>query len=140
MASKSRKGKEKVETTSGESAKGGKIPLQFTDGVGDIIWPAKRIPPELFTMIISYLPRSAIQNMRLVNKEFEKKVSEYLFRVVVVPFKPEIYGITPEPSLNQAPPVLGDEILRGSIMLQDKGMRVFQGIRQSVDFPWFDRS
>jgi len=76
--------------------------------------------------------------MRLVNKEFEKKVSEYLFRVVVVPFKPEIYGITPEPSLNQAPPVLGDEILRGSIMLQDKGMRVFQGIHQRVDFPWCD--
>ncbi|KAM3070278.1 hypothetical protein ACMFMG_010114 [Clarireedia jacksonii] len=116
MASNSRKGKEKVATTS-----------------GDIIWPAERIPPELFTMIISYLPRSAIQNMRLVNKEFEKKVSEYLFRVVVVPFKPEIYGITPEPSLNQAPQVLGDERLRGSIMLQDKGMRVFQGFGRHIN-------
>ncbi|PQE16061.1 F-box domain-containing protein [Rutstroemia sp. NJR-2017a WRK4] len=128
MSSKSRKGKEKAETSSGESAKGrmARGHYNLLMGVGDILWPAKRIPPELFTMIISYLPRSAIQNMRLVNKEFEKKVSEYLFKVVVVPFKPEIYGITPEPSLNQAPPVLGEELLRGAIMLQDKGMRVFQ--------------
>lgn len=66
--------------------------------------------------------------MRLVNKEFEKKVSEYLFKVVVVPFKPEIYGITPEPPLLQAPGALENESLRGSIMLQDKGMRVFEGI------------
>jgi hypothetical protein len=142
MSSKSRKGKEKAETTSGESAKGrmARYHYNLLMGVGDILWPAKRIPPELFTMIISYLPRSAIQNMRLVNKEFEKKVSEYLFKVVVVPFKPEIYGITPEPSLNQAPPVLGEELLRGAIMLQDKGMRVFQGIRKSANVPWFDRS
>jgi len=58
--------------------------------------------------------------MRLVNKEFEEKVSEYLFRVVVVPFKPEIYGITPEPSH-------ASQARQGSVMLQDKGMRVFQG-------------
>jgi hypothetical protein len=70
--------------------------------------------------------------MRLVNKEFEEKVSEYLFRVVVVPFKPEIYGITPEPSLSGAAMVGADDMLRGSVMLQDKGMRVFQGFGRRI--------
>lgn len=85
-----------------------------------VTWPPNRLPVEIFTLIVSYLPRSNIQHARLVNKEFDRKVSEALFRVVVVPFRPEIYGITPEP-------VLSSEALQGSIMLQDKGMRVFQG-------------
>ena len=65
--------------------------------------------------------------MRLVNREFEEKVSEYLFRVVVVPFKPEIYGITPEPTLSGIPEPSTNNMIHGSVMLQDKGMRVFQG-------------
>ncbi|KAE8448193.1 hypothetical protein EG329_009797 [Mollisiaceae sp. DMI_Dod_QoI] len=85
-----------------------------------LTWPPNLLPVEIFTLIVSYLPRSNIQNLRLVNKEFDRKVSEALFRVVVVPFRPEIYGITPEP-------ILSNEALQGSIMLQDKGMRVFQG-------------
>jgi hypothetical protein len=91
-----------------------------------IMWPPNDLPVELFVLIIKHLPRSNIQSMRLVNKEFEQKVSEYLFRVVVVPFKPEIYGINPEPALSGA--------LQGSVMLQDKGMRVFQGYVQYL-FP-----
>jgi hypothetical protein len=59
--------------------------------------------------------------MRLVNKEFELRVSQYLFTVVVVPFKPEIYGINTEPALSGTP------VSQGAILLQDKGMRVFQG-------------
>ncbi|TVY39494.1 hypothetical protein LOCC1_G005774 [Lachnellula occidentalis] len=82
-------------------------------------WPPNGLPVELFVLIVKHLPRSNIQSMRLVNREFEQKVSEYLFRVVVVPFKPEIYGINPEPALSGS--------LQGSVMLQDKGMRVFQG-------------
>jgi len=70
--------------------------------------------------------------MRLVNKEFEEKVSEYLFRVVVVPFKPEIYGITPEPSLSGTSEDIANDALRGSVMLQDKGMRVFQGFGRRI--------
>ncbi|KUJ20875.1 uncharacterized protein LY89DRAFT_417116 [Mollisia scopiformis] len=85
-----------------------------------VTWPPNVLPVEIFTLIVSYLPRSNIQNLRLVNKEFDRKVSEALFRVVVVPFRPEIYGITPEPPLSY-------DALQGSIMLQDKGMRVFQG-------------
>lgn len=85
------------------------------------MWPSNLLPVEIFNLIIAYLPRSNIQCMRLVNKEFEQKVSEYLFRVVVVPFKPEIYGINAEPVLSGAP------ASQGAVMLQDKGMRVFQG-------------
>ncbi|KAG9239259.1 hypothetical protein BJ875DRAFT_221114 [Amylocarpus encephaloides] len=87
-------------------------------------WPLDALPVELFTLIISYLPRSSIQSMRLVNKEFENKVSEDLFRVVVVPFKPEIYGITGivnERCINPA-----------AVMLQDKGMRVFEGFGRRI--------
>lgn len=95
-----------------------------------IPWPANLLPVEIFVLVISYLPRSNIQKMRLVNKEFEEKVSEYLFRVVVVPFKPEIYGIAPEPGLGL--PIL--TVTRGgsAIMLQDKGMRVFQGFGRRI--------
>lgn len=96
-------------------------PADQSPHVVQMVWPPRRLPVELFTLIIAYLPRSNIQNMRLVNKEFEEKVSEYLFKVVVVPFKPEIYGINPEPALSGAP------VLQGAVMLQDKGMRVFQG-------------
>lgn len=83
-------------------------------------WPPNRLPVELFTLIVSYLPRSGVQNMRLINKEFDRKVSEALFRIVVVPFRPEIYGITPETT---GP----NDMPQSSIMLQDQGMRVFQG-------------
>ena len=82
-------------------------------------WPADKLPVEIFSLIISYLPRSSIQNLRLVNKEFDRKVVEALFKVVVVPFRPEIYGIAPESSANDKP--------QGSVTLQDKGMQVFQG-------------
>ena len=64
--------------------------------------------------------------MRLVNKEFEAKVLAHLFRVVVVPFKPELYGIAPEPPVHD-PNKLHQDTSKGSIMLQDKGMRVFSG-------------
>ncbi|RFU31032.1 hypothetical protein B7463_g5339, partial [Scytalidium lignicola] len=90
-------------------------------------WPAEKIPVEIFNLIISHLPRTTIQNMRLVNKEFEEKVTSYLFRTVVVPFKSEIYGIASEigPDLETASP-------RGSVMLQDRGMRVFQGFGRHI--------
>jgi hypothetical protein len=79
-----------------------------------------QLPMEILEIIVSYLPRSSIQSMRLVNREFEDKVSEYLFKVVVVPFKSEIYDIL------DAPDTQVDDCL-GAVVLQDKGMRVFQG-------------
>jgi hypothetical protein len=70
--------------------------------------------------------------MRLVNREFETKVSHYLFRVVVVPFRPEIYGISPEPALYPPPDGLINGALHGSVKLQDKGMKVFQGFGSRI--------
>ena len=92
------------------------------------------LPVEIFQLIIEYLPRSSIQNMRCVNKEFEKNISAYLFKVVVVPFKPEIYGIAPETTLTGSADAKtrANEILPGSVMLLDKGMRVFQGFGSHI--------
>lgn len=51
----------------------------------------RSLPVELFESIGSFLPRDSIQNMRLVNREFESKISCFAFKSVVVPFKPKIY-------------------------------------------------
>jgi hypothetical protein len=56
--------------------------------------------------------------MRLVSKEFDNMVCQALFRVVVVPFRPEIYGIASDTE---------NALAHSSVMLQDQGMRVFQG-------------
>lgn len=56
-------------------------------------WPSNSLPLEVFQIIAEYLPRRSLQNMRLVNHEFENKVSNTLFHTVVVPFRPEIYGM-----------------------------------------------
>lgn len=57
-------------------------------------WPMHALPTELFEKIAGDLARDDILNMRLVNHEFEKKVSGFLFKAVVVPFQRQIYGIT----------------------------------------------
>jgi hypothetical protein len=68
--------------------------------------------------------------MRLVNKEFEAKVSHYLFRVVVVPFRPEIYDVVPNPVTYASGSV--DTALQGSVKLQGKGMKVFEGFGDRI--------
>lgn len=58
-------------------------------------WPALQIPVEIFDMIIEHLSRRDVQNMRLVNHEFDAKLAGSYFKVVVVPFRPEfeaLYG------------------------------------------------
>ncbi|KAL9014638.1 MAG: hypothetical protein Q9173_000715 [Seirophora scorigena] len=54
----------------------------------------RALPVEIFELIAKNLPRDSVQSMRLVNREFERKISRYAFRSVVVPFKPKIYGST----------------------------------------------
>ncbi|KAL8816064.1 MAG: hypothetical protein Q9223_004867 [Gallowayella weberi] len=49
------------------------------------------LPVEIFEMIGNHLPRDSIQSMRLVNREFESKISCFAFKSVVIPFKPKIY-------------------------------------------------
>ncbi|KAI9740731.1 MAG: hypothetical protein M1818_004696 [Claussenomyces sp. TS43310] len=65
--------------------------------------------------------------MRLVNHEFEEKLSEVLFQTVVVPFRSEIYGFLDERTED------GENDRRGAaVVLQDKGMRVFRGFGQHI--------
>ena len=56
-------------------------------------WPAKAIPLEIVEQIAGHLAREDIEQLRLVNKEIEKKVSKTLFHNVVVKFTPKIYGM-----------------------------------------------
>jgi hypothetical protein len=73
--------------------------------------------------------------MRLVNKEFEEKVAHDLFQTVVVPFSPEIYGIAEEPTNGSRQPSSDErDVVQGkaAVMLQDKGMRVFQGFGRHI--------
>ncbi|KAL9131325.1 MAG: hypothetical protein Q9217_000704 [Psora testacea] len=62
-------------------------------GPGRRGWPAGRVPVEVFNAITGYLARESVQAMRLVNREFEVKASNRHFHTVVVPFRPEIYGM-----------------------------------------------
>ncbi len=68
-------------------------------------WPKNDVPTEVVEHIVKYLSRDTLQNMRLVNREFERKVSSIAFKTVVVPFRSEIYGmmvcdskLTPKPA------------------------------------------
>lgn len=67
--------------------------LDLPLGPGGRGWPPGRIPVEVFHDIVDNLPRASVQAMRLVNTEFEMKTSNRLFHTVVVPFRPEIYGM-----------------------------------------------
>lgn len=51
------------------------------------------IPVEIFASITQYLPKENIKTLRLVNKEFEKKVSGVVFHTSTVPFNVELYDI-----------------------------------------------
>ena len=62
-------------------------------GPGGQGWPKDGVPTEVMEQLVQYLSRDTLQNMRLVNHEFEKKVSSVAFKTVVVPFRPEIYGM-----------------------------------------------
>lgn len=58
-----------------------------------ITWPVGAVPKELFDMVTENLTREDVKNMRLVNKEFEGKVSSSLFYSSVVPFNTELYDM-----------------------------------------------
>lgn len=64
-----------------------------TLGPGGNGWPQTRTPVEVFEAIGERLSRDDLLRMRLVNHEFEKKISGRIFKSVVVPFQPDIYGM-----------------------------------------------
>lgn len=60
---------------------------------GDKGWPPVVVPVEIFEHVGSCLSRDDLLSMRLVNHEFEAKISSRVFQTVVVPFKSDIYGV-----------------------------------------------
>ena len=60
---------------------------------GDKGWPPNVVPVEIFEHVGSCLSRDDLLSMRLVNHEFEAKISSRVFQTVVVPFKSDIYGV-----------------------------------------------
>lgn len=57
-------------------------------------WPASSLPLETFEVVAADLSRDDLLNLRMVNQEFEKKVSSRVFRAVVIPFNPDIYAMS----------------------------------------------
>lgn len=68
-------------------------PLANPLGIGGRGWPPNVAPVEIFEHVSSSLSRDDLLSMRLVNHEFEAKLSSRIFQTVVVPFKPDIYGM-----------------------------------------------
>ena len=110
--------------------------LDLPLGAGGRGWPPGRVPLEVFHDIVDNLPRASVQAMRLVNAEFEMKTSNRLFHTVVVPFRPEIYGMMThmgDPTGSKQKDVKGkgkalsaaDEEPEGDRSVHD-GMKVFE--------------
>jgi hypothetical protein len=70
------------------------------DTMSNTKWPLHEIPVELFDLITVHLARDDVKSMRLVNKEFEQKVSRSLFHTSVVPFNTELYDMIDEDKRN----------------------------------------
>ncbi len=77
-----------VEKPPGENA-----PYHAPPGPNGLGWPKDSLPLEVFHTIASHLSREDLLQMRMVNAEFERKTSNIVFHTVVVPFRPEIYGM-----------------------------------------------
>ncbi|CAM1510242.1 Fc.00g005770.m01.CDS01 [Cosmosporella sp. VM-42] len=90
---------------------------------GPVTWPEHELPVEIFEIIISYISRAEIKNLRLVCREFESKVTAQYFRNVVVPFKSELYST-----------LTHDEngVLRSTTPLFSSGMRIFQSFGRHI--------
>ncbi|KAI1371529.1 hypothetical protein F4677DRAFT_457119 [Hypoxylon crocopeplum] len=58
---------------------------------GNPVWPPGHVPVELFVMIARHLPsRKDVQNLRLVNREFNEKLMHYFCQQIVVHLGPEL--------------------------------------------------
>ena len=69
------------------------VPYHAPLGPNGLGWPKDSLPLEVFYNIAGYLSRDDLLQMRLVDTEFERKASNIVFNTVVVPFRPEIYGM-----------------------------------------------
>ncbi|KAK1654874.1 F-box domain-containing protein [Colletotrichum phormii] len=94
-----------------------------------LTWPTSQVPVEIFDEITTYLSRSDVKNLRLVNHEFDKMISSKYFRNVVVPFRSEMYKARKQKYLDDgggAQPPLGVDTLFSS------GMRIFQSFGEHI--------
>lgn len=69
------------------------LPYHAPLGPHRLGWPKDSLPLEVFHNIAGHLSRDDLLQMRMVNREFERKTSNVVFHTVVVPFRPEIYGM-----------------------------------------------
>lgn len=69
------------------------VPYHAPLGPNSLGWPRDSLPLEVFHNIAGHLSRDDLLQMRMVNAEFERKTSNIVFNTVVVPFRPEIYGM-----------------------------------------------
>lgn len=53
-------------------------------------WPPQAIPVEIFDSVANYLSLAESKNLRLVNREFEAKMSDIIFRKQVLVFGPDL--------------------------------------------------
>ena len=106
-------------------------PPRLPFGRGGRGWPKESLPLEVFHLIASHLPRDSLQHMRLVNRDFEKKISDTLFHTIVVAFRQEIYGMMIQNTTSPKPKVVdikgkGKELPEESENAAHEGMRTFQ--------------
>ncbi|KAK1969765.1 F-box domain-containing protein [Colletotrichum sublineola] len=93
-------------------------------------WPPTKVPVEIFDEITTYLSRSDVKNLRLVNHEFDRMVSAKYFRNVVVPFRSEMYQ-----AMKQKASLEGDDNEQaqpGKDTLFSSGMRIFQSFGDHI--------
>ena len=68
-------------------------PLAMSPAMSDQDGPLKMVPVEIFETIAQYCSHDTLKKMRLVNRDFEKKLSNRVFGTAVVPFSQGIYGM-----------------------------------------------
>ncbi|GKT66694.1 F-box domain-containing protein [Colletotrichum tofieldiae] len=93
-------------------------------------WPPTKVPVEIFDEITTYLSRSDVKNLRLVNHEFDRMVSAKYFRNVVVPFRSEMYqAMKLKVSLEDDD---NEQAQPGKDTLFSSGMRIFQSFGDHI--------
>lgn len=103
-----------------------RMPYHAPLGPDRLGWPQDSLPLEVFHNIAGHLSRDDLLQMRMVNREFERKTSNIVFHTVVVPFRPEIYGmmIHDGPTLDTKIDIKGKGKAKGRIDLSLCGAEV----------------
>lgn len=102
------------------------MPYHAPHGPNRLGWPKDGLPLEVFHNIAGYLSRDDLLRMRMVNRECERKTSNIVFHTVVVPFRPEIYGmmIHDDPTLDTEIDIKGKGKAKGRSDLDPCGIEV----------------